>query len=143
MKRLLLILAFWLIPLAAGAQSVPLPMQGSTAAEASHLFSGTKLFNLTVTWQSATTARYLFVFDSNSTGTHSTTPCSSSQVNGCLLYCMFMPNSTSAPSAQTWAWNINPILARNGFVTALSTGAGCGTFTADGSNDFYFGQIEQ
>ena len=143
MKRLLLILAFWLIPLAAEAQYVPLPPQGSSAAEASHLFSGLKLVNLTINWQSASTARYLFVFDSNSTGTHSTTPCSSSQVNGCLLYCSYLPNSTTAPDVQTYNWGTSPLAGRNGIVAALSTGAGCGTFTADGSNNFFYAQVNQ
>jgi hypothetical protein len=129
----------WALP--AFAQTKPIPYQGSSAAEGSHLFSGTTAIDVSVSWNSATTARYLFVFDSNSTSTHNTTPCSVTQVNGCLLYCSYVSNSGTAPDFNAWDWVMHPFTARNGIVMALSTGAGCGTFTVDGSNDFFYAQV--
>lgn len=146
MKNWVLFLAMLLSPAAASAQIVPLPMQGSSSAEASHLFTGTVMPSITINWQSASTARYLFIFDSTSTATHNTTPCAASnasQVNGCLLYCAYLPNSTSAPNIQTFDWSMHPFFARTGgIVAALSTGAGCGTFTADGANNFFYSQTK-
>lgn len=146
MKRILFSLILMLaLAVPVFAQTKPIPYQGSAAAEGSHLFVGTTIIDMSVSWNAATTARYLMLFDSNSASTHNTTPCSgataSPPVNGCLLYCFYIPTSGTAPDSYAWDWVMHPITAHNGILAALSTGAGCGTFTADGSNDFFYAQV--
>jgi hypothetical protein len=139
LSSLILILA---LALPAMAQTVPTPYQGSTSAEGSHLFLGTTMLGMTVDWNAETTARYLMIFDSNSTATTSTTPCSVTQTKGCLLYCAYMPTSGTAPGSFIEDWVLHPITAQNGIVAAASTGAGCGTFTVDaGAGDFFYAQV--
>lgn len=144
MKRLLS--AIGLIVLLAGSvhaqQLGPTPIQGSSAAEGSHVFSGTTFQGAVVTWQSATTARYFMVFDATSLPSNgSTTSCTASQFNGCLSMCIYMTESTLAPNRFAIDYTAHPIVTRNGVVEALSTGAGCGTLTVDGSNDFFYSQV--
>jgi hypothetical protein len=139
LSSLILALAF---AMPAFAQTVPLPYQGSAAAEATHLFTGTTLIDLSVSWGSGdTSARFLMIFDSNSASTYSATPCSVTQVNGCLLYCMYVPNSTAGPSGNSFDWVMHPMRGRNGILAALSTGGTCGTYTADSASNFYYAQV--
>lgn len=142
-KRIILLFAVMLaMALPVRAQTIPTPYQGSASAEGSHSFKGTTMLGMTVNWNAATTARYLMIFDSNSTATTSTTPCSTTQVNGCLLYCAYMPTSGTAPGSFIEDWVLHPITAQNGIVAAASTGAGCGTFTVDGSaGEFFYAQV--
>ena len=142
-KRIILLFAVILVlALPVRAQTIPTPYQGSTSAEGSHLFFGTTMLGMTVNWNAETTARYLMIFDSNSTATTSTTPCSVTQTKGCLLYCAYMSGSGTAPGAFIEDWVLHPITAQNGIVAAASTGAGCGTFTVDaGAGDFFYAQV--
>jgi hypothetical protein len=140
-KRILAALALLvLVARGAHAQAIPKYYQGSSAAEGSHLFSGTTLYGITVSWNAATTARYLMIFDSNSTSTTSATPCSVTQVKGCLAYCVYMSTSGTAPDSWVEDWVLHPISTQYGIVVAASTGAGCGTFAVDGANDFFYAQ---
>ena len=142
MKRVLFVIALLLLPAVAHAQLQPVPPQASSAAEGYHQFVGTQLSNLTVNWQSSTTARYLMIFDSTAESKDTATPCSTTAANGCLLYCLYVTASTTAPDSVTLSWVGNPIQAVNGINAAMSSGAGCGTFTVDGSNDFFYGQVK-
>jgi len=124
------------------AQLQPIPLQGSTAAEGSHVFAGTIFSGITVNWQSASTARYLMLFDATALPANgSTSSCSAAQASGCLAYCLYLPSSASAPNSFTLDWTLHPVPMRKGVVAALSTGAGCGTLTVDGSNDFFYAQV--
>lgn len=126
----------------ARAQLQPIPIQGSTSAEGSHVFAGTLFSGITINWQSATTARYFMLFDGTSLPSDgSTTSCTSQQKTGCLAYCAFAQTSTSAPSVFSIDWTLHPVMMRNGVVAAMSTGAGCGTLTVDSSNDFFYAQV--
>lgn len=117
--------------------------QQSASAEGSHIFTGFNLVTTEVTWNAATTARYFFVFDSATLpGNGATTSCTSSHVTGCYLWCAFVTNSTAAPNSQSRDFTVHPIgSAKFGIVEALSTGAGCGTFTVDGANDFFNAEV--
>lgn len=147
MKRIILALTFALmLPVIGNAQLVPITSQSSTSAEASHVFIGKTLVSLAVTWQTATTARYLMIFDGVALPSNgSTTSCTSqgsSPVTGCLAWCGFMPNSTSAPNLQTIDFTTHPLTTNFGVVAAMSTGAGCGTLTADTTSNFFTGQLK-
>lgn len=124
-----------------------LPMQQSTAAEGSHVFTGNQLVTLTVNWNAATTARYLMIFDGPLPSNGATTNCSAvgGQGASCLAYCSYASNSGVAPSVNTWNFGSSPVITRNntGLTAAMSTGAGCGTLTVDGSNDFFYAQVLQ
>ena len=131
----------------AHAQTSPIPtLQSPAAGEGYHIFSGTTPIALTITCNAGTGARYLMLFDATALPANgSTTSCTSqgtSPVTGCLAYCMYVPNSTSAPNVQTWDWIMHPIQMRFGTVAALSTGAGCGTLTVDTGVDWFYGQIK-
>lgn len=124
------------------AQSQPVVTQASNAAEGSHVFSGTTLYTLAVSWNAATTARYVMVFDGTALPSNgATTACTTTQATGCLAWCAYMPNSGTAPDVQTFDWGMHPLVARNGIVAAASTGGGCGTLTVDGTNDFFYAQV--
>jgi len=122
------------------AQLAPSPILGCGAAASCQL-PGTIFKGVSISWQAATTARYLMVFDSTSLPSNgSTTLCSTTQSNGCLAYCLYMPESTAAPNRFTLDWTMHPVSTRNGVRVAVSTGAGCGTLTIDGANNYFFGQ---
>lgn len=143
MKKLFLALVFALWPIVAFADPVgqPVYFQSSASAEGSHVFTGKNLYSITISWNSATSARYLMVFDATTLpGNGSTTTCNSSWTTGCLLYCGYVTSSGSAPGSTLYG-GTPPTSAKFGIVAALSTGAGCGTLTVDGSNDFFYGQI--
>lgn len=143
--KAILIVAFVLAfgPLA-HAQLAPTRTQSSTSAEGSHVFSGTTLLGIAVTWQTATTARYLMIFDGVAVPSNgATTSCTSqgtTPVTGCLAWCGFFPNSTSAPNLQTVDFTTHPLMLNFGIVAAMSTGAGCGTLTADTTSNFFTAQ---
>lgn len=137
-----LVVVLLLMAAVAHAQQATMPMQGSTSAEGSHTFGGTTFNGITVSWNSATAARYFMVFDKTSLPSNgSTTACGSSQTAGCLAYCYYVPQSSSAPNSFTLDFTSHPFFLRNGVTVAMSTGAGCGTLTADGSNDFFYSQV--
>src|SRR6266851_718680 len=126
----------------AHAQLAPMPYQGSNAAEGSHVFGGSVLTGLTITWHSATTARYLMLFDATALPSNgATTACSTTQASGCLFYCVYLTESITAPNRVAFDWTLHPVSTRNGVVAALSTGAGCGTLTADSANNFFYSQV--
>ncbi len=142
-NRIILALAFLFVATAAHAQTVPIYPQGSNAAEGSHLFKGTVLHTISVTWNAATTARYLMIFDGVALPSNgSTTNCQTTQATGCLAYCAYAPNSTTAPNLQTWDWGIHPLKTQNGVVAAMSTGAGCGTLTVDTTSNFFYAMVQ-
>ena len=144
MKRwllLLLLLLAW--PWNARCQQAAIPIQGSAAAgdTGSHVFSTYLFKGVTVTWNAGTVARYLMVFDGTATPSNgSTTSCVTAQATGCLAYCQYVPSSTSAPAFFSLDFNDHPFPLRNGMVAALSTGAGCGTFTKDTGTDWFYAQ---
>lgn len=144
-KVLFIIFTIIAIPVIGNAQLVPTRTQSSTSAEGSHVFSGTTLEGIAITWQTATTARYLMIFDGVALPSNgSTTSCTSqgsSPVTGCLAWCGFMPNSTSAPNLQTVDFTTHPIVTNFGVVAAMSTGAGCGTLTVDTTSNFFAAQV--
>lgn len=136
---LLLAAPAWATPLVENA----IPTQGSTAAEGSHVFKALTLTTVGVTWQGATTARYLMIFDGTSLPVNgATTGCAANHSSGCLAWCQYMPNSTSAPNVQWYDWTTHPMRNIFGTVVAVSTGAGCGTLTVDGSNDYLYAQVQ-
>ena len=130
-------------PVWAFPTDLALPAQQSTTAEGSHVWIGKNLVTITATWNAAVTARYLFVFDGTVLpGNGAVASCQSSYVTGCWMYCAFVTTSASAPNTQSWDFTSHPMgKAKFGLVTALSTGAGCGTLTVDGANDFFSAQI--
>lgn len=127
---------------AMGPNANAVPMVGSASAEGSHVFAFRNLAKVKVVWASATTARYLMIFDSTSLPANgATTSCSSEpNTSGCLAWCGYMPNSTTAPNEQWFDWGFWPLKLQYGTVAAVSTGANCGTLTVDGSNDFLYAQ---
>ncbi|SRR6266851_3264423 len=127
----------------AAAQLQPIPTQQSPAAgEGSHVFGGTLFSGLTVTWNAGTGARYLMLFDGVALPSNgSTTTCTTTQATGCLAFCLYLTESTTAPNRFTIDYTLHPIPMRNGVVAALSTGAGCGTLTVDTGADWFVGQV--
>lgn len=57
-----------------------------------------------------------------------------------MAYCTYVTTSGTAPSGFTLGGPF-PLSLRFGTVVAMSTGAGCGTLTIDGANDFYNAQV--
>ena len=143
MKRILLALLFLLCASTAHAQLFPIPVQQSNAAEGSHLFLGSTLSGIVVTWNAATTARYLMVFDGPVPSNGSVTSCTTTQAASCTLLCMYLSESTTAPNRFTLDYTLHPIPSQNGtgIGVALSTGAGCATITKDTTADFFYGQV--
>ena len=140
MKKILLALALMLgLHGIAHAQLFPIPLQGCSGVGGCQL-AGTTFTGISISWQSQTAARYFMVFDSTSSGNNTATSCSTTQTNGCLAYCLFVPTSTLAPGSFTLDWTLHPVLMRNGVYVALSTGAGCGTYTPDGANNYFYSQ---
>jgi hypothetical protein len=83
-------------------------------------------------WNVETTARYVFVFDATTLPNNGTvTNCSTSHVTGCALWCRYTTNSGTAPGDDWADWGSVPISAKFGLIIAVSTGAGCQTFTTD------------
>ncbi|SRR6266851_2475147 len=145
MKKIFIFL-FGLLLLTVSARATA-PWQGLTTtngvAAGSQVLPHRQLLTTAITWNAATTARYLMVFDGVALPSNgATTTCTVSHVTGCLLWCGFLPNSTSAPNLQTLDWTVHPLSANFGLVLALSTGAGCGTLTVDGANDFFTSQAQ-
>lgn len=139
---ILCVLGLLMSVVSAHAQLYPIPTQGSNAAEGSHVFGGTTFSGLVVTWNGTTTARYLMIFDGVALPSNgATTSCTTTQATGCLALCLYLTESTTAPNRFTLDYTLHPIPMRNGVVAALSTGAGCGTLTVDGSNDFFYSQV--
>lgn len=138
MYRLVLLVLFLLAAVSAYAQVQPLPIQGTTAntPEGSHVFAGTTFSGVSISWQTATTARYLMVFDATSTPSNGTITAATN-----LAYCLYLPETLSAPNRFTLDWTTHPATMRNGVVVALSTGAGCGTFTVDTTSNYFYSQV--
>lgn len=138
MSKVVLSILFLLTASVAVAQVQPLPIQGTTAntPEGSHVFAGTSFSGVSISWQTATTARYLMVFDATATPSNGTITAATN-----LAYCLYLPETLSAPNRFTLDWTTHPATMRNGVVVALSTGAGCGTFTTDGANDYFYSQV--
>lgn len=144
MKRFWLLLVLLLAaPWDARCQLAPIPMQSSPAAgEGSHVFGGTITSGVTVTWNAGTTARYLMLFDGTSVPSNgATTSCTTTQQAGCLAWCAYLTESTTAPNRFALDWTLHPIPLRKGAIWALSTGAGCGTFTADSETSWFYSQV--
>ena len=147
MKKIsLLVVALMLSVGVARAQVATIPMQGSSSAEGSHVFSGTVFNGITITWAASTTARYLMIFDATALpGNGATTSCTSqgsSPVSGCLALCMYLNESTIAPNRFTLDYTSHPFKNNFGVVAALSSnGSGCSSLTVDGSNNFFYSQV--
>lgn len=143
MKRFLLVIAILLcVAGSAKAQLVPTPLQGSTAAEGSHVFAGLTFNGIVVTWNAATTARYLMIFDGTALPSNgATTGCGTTSPNKCLALCMYLTESTTAPNRFALDYTLHPVQMQNGVVAALSTGAGCGTLTVDTTSNFFYSQV--
>lgn len=90
------------------------------------------LKTFSISWNAETTARYVMVFDGVALPSNGTpTLCTTSHVTGCMLWCRYAVNSGTAPSSDWADWGEAPLAAKFGLVIAVSTGAGCGTLTAD------------
>ena len=137
MKKWILLVALLIViaPTMAGAQNAPLPMQQSAALEGNHVFTGTKLSTIAVTWHTMA-ARWLMIFDAASVPSNGTVA---------PYYCAYVQGaSTQADGSQAFDFTFHPIVVRTGIAVVLSTSAtGCGSLTADGSNDWFFGQATQ
>jgi hypothetical protein len=140
-KRLLILgLLFIGLAGAAHAQLQPIPLQacGPTGA---CLMGGDKFSGVSITWQSATSARYFMVFDADSVpASGATTLCSAKSFDGCLAYCLYLTESTTAPGRFALDWTLHPVAMRFGTVVALSTDTSCGSYTGDGNNEYFFSQ---
>ncbi|HEX4499870.1 MAG TPA: hypothetical protein VH187_01685 [Scandinavium sp.] len=145
MKRLAL-LALVLVVVVTASRALAqnsVPVIGSATAEGAHRYNGLTLFTVSVNWATASTPRYLMVFDSTTLPTNgSTTSCSAGYMNGCLRWCGFMPNSTLAPAMQSYDWTVHPLPTMFGVALAVSTGTSCGTLTIDGNNDYFYAQVK-
>lgn len=118
-----------------------LPTTQSAAAN-SLVLPGLNFYGVVINWQSATTARYFMIFDGTALPSNGAVAgCSASWVTGCLLFCQYMGNSGSAPGSYQVDYTSHPVSGKFGIVEAVSTGAGCATLTADGSNDFFYTQV--
>jgi hypothetical protein len=114
------------------------PSYGNSTAAADFIYSAKNVFGFSVDWGSATTARYVMIFDGTALPSNGTvTQCNSSWVTGCLAWCGFAPLSTSAPDAYNYNFPV-PLALKFGTVITMSTGSVCSTLTADGSNDFFY-----
>lgn len=123
-------------------QDMAAPMQGSTAAEGSHVWKFKNLDKIKVVWTASTTARYLCIFDATAVPSNgATTACSATWSTGCLAWAGYMPNSTSAPNEQWFDWGFWPLQNRFGTVAVVST-TSCDNITADGSNNWLYAQGE-
>lgn len=138
MRRLVLLVLFLLVAGSVCAQERPLAIQGTPAntPEGSHIFAGTVFSGVSISWQVAVTARYLMVFDATALPANGTITAATG-----LAYCLYLPETLSAPNRFTLDWTTHPALMQHGVVVALSTGAGCGTLTVDGSNDYFYSQV--
>jgi len=135
MKRLAIALVFALLPGLAWAQSVAVRPQSSAALEPSHIFTGTRLVMITVSWhQSPAAARWLMVFDG------STVP-----ANGAVrpVYCQYMSgSSTQTDGSIQYDFSSHPIWMNTGTVAAVSINAGgCLSLTLDGNYDTFYAQV--
>lgn len=135
--NLVLIAAILLIlPSLASAQNVPLPMKGSTAYEASHVFTGgLKVSTICVTWHTQA-ARWLMLFDATAAPSNgSVTP----------EWCAPLSAATTpADQGLCFDWTFHPVLNQTGVTFVVSTNAaGCTSLTADGANDWFNAQVSQ
>ena len=144
MKILICALLLLLVAPKAWCQLATTPMQGSPVAgdTGTHTFAGTLFKGVTVTWNAGTAARYLMVFDGTAAPSNGTptacNPTAATNPAKCMAYCIYVPSSTSAPAMFTLDFTSHPFPLRNGLTVALSTGAGCGTFTADTGTDWFW-----
>lgn len=103
-----------------------------TDSTASQVLTQLNLKTMAISWNAETTARYVFVFDGTAVPSNgSVTNCSTSHVTGCSLWCRYAINSGTAPSDDWADWGVAPLAAKFGTVIVVSTGASCGTLTAD------------
>jgi hypothetical protein len=108
-------------------------MQQSVALEGSHQFNGSILYQITVTWHSAA-ARWLMLFDKTLPSDGSVTP----------YYCVYVQTAgTQADGSQLFDFSDHPLVFPNGPIQAVlsTSGTGCGTKTADSTNDWFFAQV--
>ena len=140
MPLLLLLLLLLVEPWDARCQQVTTPVQGSAAAgdTGSHAFNSTVFKGVTISWNAGTTARYMMVFDGAAPSNGSTTACTTTQAAKCLAYCTYVPASTQAPGVFVLDFTEHPFFVKNNVTVALSTGAGCGTFTADTGTEWFY-----
>ena len=135
------ILAFWTWSAYALGPQQSISVYSTSTAAADLVLSQKIFYGASVNWQSADSARYFMLIDGTSLPSNGTiASCSASYVSGCLLWCGWEPLSTDEPGAYTIDFTAHPIAAKFGLIVAESTGAGCGTLTIDGSNDFFYVQ---
>ena len=135
MKRLAIALVFALLPGLAWAQTGAIRPQSSAALEGSHIFTGTRVVRVTVSWHVATAAaRWIMLFDGTAV-----------PANGAVrpIYCQFMSGSATATDGSfQYDFSAHPIWMNTGTVAAVSTNAaGCLTLTLDGANDAFYAQV--
>jgi hypothetical protein len=142
MKKLTFLFLLLLFPVMSWATSPLQPLAPQIAiGVGSQVLTGLNLATFSITWDAAVTPRYTMVFDGTVLpGNGSTTSCKTSHVTGCMLWCRYAVNSAVAPSDDWAVWSPTPLAAKFGLVVAMSTGAGCGTLTVDGSNDTFVSQ---
>jgi hypothetical protein len=106
--------------------------------EGSHVFTGSKVYSLSVTWHTQG-VRWLMIFDGSSVPATGALP-----ANANLLACQFMQGAGGqTDGSQNFSWISSPLLAFTGVVAVVSTNtAGCSTLTPDGASDWFAGQVQ-
>ena len=131
-KRLSILVAalvLWAMPI--HAQQLVLPWQTSTAYEANHVFAGSRIYNLTVNFHTAS-YRTLMIFDA------ATVPADGASEKP--YFCMegISQSTDPAESFKSISFVGNGLLFTTGIAVTVSTStAGCSTLTSDGSNDWF------
>jgi len=128
------------VPQARADVSTALGVQTTTPGtyEGSHIFSGSKIFSISVTWHTMA-ARWLMIFDATSVPGSGALSAASP-----LKACQYVQGTgTQADGTQNFSWLSSPLLVRTGVVVVLSTNAaGCSSLTPDGANNWFGGQVQ-
>jgi len=135
--KLLLLALLFAVP--ARAQTV-IGNQHTTVGtlEGSHVFTGSKITSLSVTWHTQT-MRWMMMFDAKTVPPNGAlTPASN------LIVCQFIQGAgDQADGTQNYDWSAHPIIVQTGVVVVISTNpASCTAMTADGSNNWLAGQMQ-
>ena len=135
-KLILVAAVFMLLPSLAHAQSFVTPAQHSAAYETHHVFSGKKLYNMTISFHTAA-YRTLMIFDAAAVpGDGAVVP----------LYCFegISQSTDSTESFKSLSFVNNGLIFQTRVAVTVSTStSGCTTLTSDGSNDWFSAQVGQ
>jgi hypothetical protein len=111
----------------------PVRFQSSPALEASHVFTGTRVVRIQVTWHIATAAaRWFMLFDA-----------SALPANGAVTpaFCSYITASASATDgSQMFDFENHPMWMNTGVVAAVSS-TSCFTLTKDAANERFDAQV--